>query len=72
MHGDPATATRVRAPHEDDELAISVTNTGAPIPEAAYKTSFNPSFAARFVPVSTDWAWVSTSVLKSPAPTLAA
>lgn len=50
MHGDAATAIRVRASHEDDELTISVTNKGAPIPEAVRAKLFQPFFRGEVRP----------------------
>lgn len=72
MDGDAATAIRVWASHEDDELTISVTNKGAPIPEAVRAKLFQPFFRGEVRPSQHGLAWVSTSLLKSPAPTLAA
>lgn len=43
-HGDPASPVDVQAAHADGRLTISVTNGGAPIPEATMKQLFQPFF----------------------------
>ncbi len=50
MHGDAAAPIRVLAVHEGDELTISVTNKGAPIPEAVHAKLFQPFFRGEVRP----------------------